>query len=172
MELEDWQLERIDKSVEFLLEMRERYGRKVDVKNVVEVEIPDDISNKNIVIKASNAILKESGAEFIAILLVNQCDHRNLLSELFDAIQPENYSKTFFVDELIANPMANKLVPKYKLCTKKMLEQLSEKYHITIESLPKISLKDIVVRWYGWKIGDVVRVRRTSGEFYYRMVVN
>jgi len=119
MELEDWQLERIDKSVEFLLEIREKYGRKVEAKKVINVEIPDDISNKNIVIKASNAILKESGTEFIAILLVNQCDHQTLLSELFDVIQPENFSKTFFVDELIANPITNKLVPKYKLAPRR-----------------------------------------------------
>lgn len=174
MELEDWQAEKVNESVEFLLKMRNKHGRKMDPKDVVEIDIANDISNKNIVIKTNNAIFKESikGTEFIAILLINQCDRHNLLSELFEAIQPENYRRTFFVDELIANPMANKLVPKYKLCTEKMLRRLLEKYSIVAESLPRIRLRDVAVRWYGWKVGDVVRVKRASGELYYRMVAD
>jgi DNA-directed RNA polymerase subunit H (RpoH/RPB5) len=35
--------------------------------------------------------------------------------------------------------------------------------------LPKMLLRDIIARWYGWKVGDVVKITRRD-EVYYRMI--
>jgi DNA-directed RNA polymerase subunit H (RpoH/RPB5) len=39
------------------------------------------------------------------------------------------------------------------------------------EDLPRIRRSDPIVRWYGFKKGDIIRIERTySGEVYYRTV--
>jgi DNA-directed RNA polymerase subunit H (RpoH/RPB5) len=172
----DWKTQRINTAIDFLLEQRAIRSRLMDIPHepdeVVDLEVADDISNKSIVIKVSNAILSESvrGSNFIVVLHINQYSHDNLLRELLDAIRPQEYCKVFFVDELVANPVGNKMVPKHELCTHKMVEGLLRRYSITLDMLPKIALRDPIVRWYGWKVGDVIKITRPSGELYYRMV--
>src|ERR1700743_357512 len=175
MELTDWQSQRVEASIGFILE--QRINRCVLTNNpqprydVIDLEVADDNSNKSIVIKVSNTILSVSKSpDFIVVLYVNQYNRNNLLRELLDAIHPQNYCRIFFVDELIADPVGNRMVPKHELCTDRMVERLLRKHSITIDALPKIFLRDPIVRWYGWQVGDVVKITRPSGELYYRMV--
>jgi DNA-directed RNA polymerase subunit H (RpoH/RPB5) len=171
--MDAWQLERIDKSIKFLLDRRINgsMGGSWSDYAVIDLEITDD-NPKAIVIKVSNQILVEStkGPNFIVVLHVNQYDHNNLLHELLDAIQPQNYCKVFFIDELVANPIANKMVPNHELCTQDMVDELLKKYSITADMLPKIFLRDPIVRWNAWKVGDIIKITRPS-EVYYRIVV-
>jgi DNA-directed RNA polymerase subunit H len=171
MELTDWQSHRVEASLSFIL--AQRVAKAGTMPDVIEIPLGDDTS-KSIVIKVSNAILNQSSRNpnFIAILYFNQCSRGNLLREVLDELTLRDYSKVFFVDELIANPIGNKMVPKHELCTNKMVDELLHKYSITIDSLPKILVRDPIVRWYGWEVGDVVKVTRPNGELYYRMVVN
>jgi DNA-directed RNA polymerase subunit H (RpoH/RPB5) len=157
----------MDASIEFLLANRSGIPQII-----IDLQV-EDVSNKSIVIKVSNAVLNESvkNSNFVVILHINQYRRDNLLRELLDALRPQEYCKVFFVDELIANPIGNKMVPKHELCTERMVNKLLRKYSITIDALPKILLRDPIVRWYGWKVGDVVKVTRPNGELYYRMVV-
>jgi DNA-directed RNA polymerase subunit H (RpoH/RPB5) len=168
--MESWKSERVDESIKFLLERRS--GSWSDYA-ITELAITDD-NPKAIVIKVSNQILVEStkGPKFIVIPLVNQHSHSNLLHELLDAIQPQNYCKVFFIDELVANPMANKMVPRHELCTQDMIDDLLREHSITTNMLPKIFLRDPIVRWNAWKIGDVIKITRPNGEIYYRIVVD
>lgn len=148
-------------------------SQRVEQTEVVELKVGDDTSNKSVVIKVSNAIFNESArnSNFVVVLYINQYNRSGLLHELLNALTPRDYSKVFFVDELIANPIGNKMVPKHELCTKRMVDRLLREHSITIDALPKILLRDPIVRWYGWEIGDVIRVTRPNGELYYRMVV-
>lgn len=167
MELTEWQSQRMEASLAFILSQR------VEQTEVVELKVGDDTSNKSVVIKVSNAIFNESARDsnFVVVLYINQYNRSGLLHELLNALTPRDYSKVFFVDELIANPIGNKMVPKHELCTKRMVDRLLREHSITIDALPKILLRDPIVRWYGWEIGDVIRVTRPNGELYYRMVV-
>lgn len=167
MELTEWQSQRMEASLAFILSQR------VEQTEIVELKVGDDTSNKSVVIKVSNAIFNESARDsnFVVVLYINQYNRSGLLHELLNALTPRDYSKVFFVDELIANPIGNKMVPKHELCTKRMVDRLLREHSITIDALPKILLRDPIVRWYGWEIGDVIRVTRPNGELYYRMVV-
>lgn len=165
--MESWQRERLEASIQFLLDHRPNGTELLDI------EVTNDSSNKSIVLKVSNTILVESARSpnFVALIYVEQCKRDNLLRELLDEIQPQNYSKVFFVDELVANPVANVLVPKQKRCGEKVVEKLLREYSITVDALPRMLLRDPIARWYGWKVGDVIRVTRSNGEKYHRVVV-
>jgi DNA-directed RNA polymerase subunit H (RpoH/RPB5) len=167
MELTEWQSQRMEASLAFIL------GQRVEQTQVIELRIGDDTSNKSVVIKVSNAIFNESArnSDFVVVLYINQYNRSGLLHELLNALTSRDYSKVFFVDELIANPIGNRMVPKHELCTKGMVDELLRKHSITIDALPKILLRDPIVRWYGWEIGDVIKITRPNGELYYRMVV-
>ena len=171
MELTEWQSQRMERSLEFIL--KQRVNQTGKLPEIIELQVADDTSNKSVVIKVSNAIFSESAknSNFIVVLFINQYNRDGLLHELLDALTSRDYCKVFFVDELIANPIGNKMVPKHKLCTKTMVEKLLCKHSITIDALPKIFLRDPIVRWYGWKIGDVIKITRPNGELYYRIVV-
>ena len=176
MELEIWQSQRVEASISFILD--QRIKRSVLMKNpqpqysVIDLGVTGD-NSKNIVIKVSNAIAKESAKNpnFIVAVYVNQYNRNNLLHELLDIIQPQNYCKVFFVDELISNPIGNKMVPKHEICTERMVERLLQKHSIVVDALPNIFLRDPIVRWYGWEVGDVIKITRPNGELYYRAVV-
>jgi DNA-directed RNA polymerase subunit H (RpoH/RPB5) len=171
MELTKWQSQRMESSLEFILKQRADQTGKLP--EIIELQVADDTSNKSVVIKLSNAIFSEStkNSNFIVVLYINQYNRDGLLHELLDALTSRDYCKVFFVDELIVNPIGNKMVPKHKLCTRIMVEKLLCKRSITIDALPKIFLRDPIVRWYGWKIGDVIKITRPNGELYYRIVV-
>lgn len=172
MELTEWQSQRVEASLAFILSQR---IDKTDgsLPEIVELKIADDTSNKSVVIKVSNAIFNEStrNSNFVVVLHLNQYNRSGLLHELLDVLTSRDYSKVFFVDELIANPIGNKMVPKHELCTKRIIDRLLHRHSITIDALPKILLRDPIVRWYGWKVGDVIKITRPNGEMYYRTVV-
>lgn len=172
MELTEWQCERVEASIAFIIDQRIKLTGG-PLPEVIELQVADDTSNKSVVIKVSNVILAESGknSNFIVILYLNQYSRSGLLYELLDALTLREYSKVFFVDELIANPISNRMVPKHELCTGKMVTKLLHKHSITIDALPKIPSRDPIVRWYGWEVGDVIKLTRPNGELYYRMVV-
>jgi DNA-directed RNA polymerase subunit H (RpoH/RPB5) len=170
MELTDWQFERMSTSLSFI--STQRAAITGIVPEIVELQPTDDTS-RGIVIKANNAMLNQSSRNpnFIVVLHINQYDRPGLLHELLDELRLRDYSKVFFIDELIADPIGNRMVPTHELCTKKMVDELLQRYHIVSQSLPKILLRDPIVRWYGWKVGDVVKITRPNGELYYRIVV-
>lgn len=172
MELTQWQSERVEKSLAFISQQRmERTGI---IPEIIDIQVPDDTPKKSIAIKANNAIFDISARSpnFVVVLYINQYNRDGLLQELLDALLPRDYSKIFFVDELIVNPIDNKMVPKHELCSNKAVTKLLHKYSITIDALPKILLRDPIVRWYGWEVGDIIKVTRPKGELYYRMVVD
>jgi DNA-directed RNA polymerase subunit H (RpoH/RPB5) len=170
MELTDWQLQRMEDALSFI--MTQRAAKTGTMPEVVVLQVTDDTS-KSIVIKVSNAILNQTAKNpnFVVVLYINQCNRDGLLHELLDELALRDYSKVFFIDELIANPISSRMVPNHELCTHKMVKKLLQKYSITIDSLPKMLLRDPIVRWYGWQVGDVVKITRPNGELYYRMVV-
>lgn len=175
--MEDWEKIRTDTSLRFLLEQRTNRAMVMGLPepdiDIIDVEVASDASNKSIVLKVSNTLLLESarGVNFIAVLHVRQCRRDNLLRELLDAIQPQNYSKVFFIDELIAYPVGNCLVPTQEVCDDDMVTNLLQEYSILLDALPQMLLRDPIVRWYGWKIGDVIKITRANGEIYHRIIV-
>lgn len=175
MELSDWQQEKVDIAIDYICDKRDEQRKRLGIEEsdeIIDVKISDD-TEAAIVIKINNSILQEAakGSNFILILYINQYSRNGLLDELFTITQSSNYRNFFFVDELIASPMNNNLVPKYEVCTEEMVFDMLNKYHITIDSLPKLFLKDPAARWNSFEIGNIIRITRPSGGIYYRLVV-
>jgi DNA-directed RNA polymerase subunit H len=68
------------------------------------------------------------------------------------------------------------LVPKHKKLSEKDKKVLLERYRITLNELPRISVKDPAIGKMKLSPGDVVQISRkspTAGDsVYYRCVVN
>jgi len=68
------------------------------------------------------------------------------------------------------------LVPEHSKLNKKEIQELLEKYNISLNGLPKILLTDPAIEKLNLKVGDVIKITRdspTAGKFtYYRVVIN
>lgn len=69
------------------------------------------------------------------------------------------------------------LVPKHRLLTNDEKGQILDRFKVKLKQLPKISIKDPVIRTIAdAKIGDIVEIKRssvTAGEaIYYRVIIN
>ena len=67
------------------------------------------------------------------------------------------------------------LVPKHSKLSDKDKKRLLEKFHVTFNELPKISLKDPAIIDLKLKQGDLVRIERpsktASRSIFYRTVI-
>lgn len=68
------------------------------------------------------------------------------------------------------------LVPEHSKLTKKEIQELLEKYNITVNELPKILSTDPAIEKLNAKLGDIIKITRdspTAGvSIYYRVVIN
>ncbi len=68
------------------------------------------------------------------------------------------------------------LVPEHSKLTKQEIQELLEKYKVTLNDLPKISLTDSAIEKLSLKSGDVIKIIRNSPTagtaIYYRVVAN
>jgi len=68
------------------------------------------------------------------------------------------------------------LVPEHSKLTEKEIQELLEKYNITLNELPKILSIDPAIEKLNTKQGDVIKITRdspTAGiSIYYRVVIN
>lgn len=68
----------------------------------------------------------------------------------------------------------HELVPEHELLGPEEAQKILDKYKITREQLPKILLIDPAIKHLEPKVGDVIRILRTSkfigNSVYYRVV--
>ncbi len=73
------------------------------------------------------------------------------------------------------NILKHRLVPEHVILSEEEKKKLLEKYNIDEKQLPKILVRDPVVKAIGAKPGDVIKIIRKNelvGEVvYYRLVV-
>lgn len=77
--------------------------------------------------------------------------------------------------DLFKNKTRHTLVPKHEVLNDDEVTALCKKHNVTLEKLPVYDKNDPIVRYYGWKVGTVVRIYRQYGaqrepEIYYRIV--
>jgi DNA-directed RNA polymerase subunit H (RpoH/RPB5) len=69
----------------------------------------------------------------------------------------------------------HKLVPKHTILKDKEKDELLRRYKITLNHLPRMITADPMVKKLDAKVGDVIRIDRTSRttgkSVYYRVVV-
>jgi len=90
---------------------------------------------------------------------------------------PENYKfETFQATELYKNRTRHYLVPKHEKLTDEQIAEVLKKYCVSSKNqLPRYDPSDMVVRYYNWPVGTVVKIYRRFGnqrepEDYYRHV--
>jgi DNA-directed RNA polymerases I, II, and III subunit RPABC1 len=69
----------------------------------------------------------------------------------------------FRVQELAFNVTRHVLVPKHELLSVAEATAFLQKYRVTKDDLPKISVTDPVIKYYGWGAGRLVRIKRHFG---------
>jgi DNA-directed RNA polymerase I, II, and III subunit RPABC1 len=93
---------------------------------------------------------------------------KDLTNNIFRSIE------LFPMKVLLFNITKNRLVPKHRLITPDEVKRVLEHYNCTINQLPKIKITDPVVKYYGFKIGNVCEIKRhsliTGDSIYYRLV--
>lgn len=72
--------------------------------------------------------------------------------------------------------LTHNLVPEHRILNDEEKQKLLNKFDIKLIQLPKINLKDPVVKLIKAKVGDVLEIKRnssTAGESnYYRVVIS
>lgn len=67
------------------------------------------------------------------------------------------------------------LVPNHEILSDNEAEKVLEKYKIVKEQLPKIAIDDPAIKEMEPKVGDIVKILRTSKDIgnsvYYRVVI-
>jgi len=89
---------------------------------------------------------------------------RRNLNSIFGKINLE----IFYIDELIFNVTKHHYVPPHVLLNERETEIIYNSYG---KNLPLIDKSDIIVRYYGGKIGNIFKIIRPN-NLYYRKVEN
>jgi DNA-directed RNA polymerase I, II, and III subunit RPABC1 len=72
---------------------------------------------------------------------------------------------TFCYDELYIPVVDHCLVPKHERMTPSEVETLCQQMKTQPTSFPKMTTKDPVSKYYGYKRGNVIRIRRTISQY-------
>jgi len=67
----------------------------------------------------------------------------------------------FDMSHLRWNVSKHKMVPKHQKIEKREIDYISKKYNLkTLDDLPLIDVRDPVVKYFGWRCGDVCKIFR------------
>ncbi|KAL6121070.1 hypothetical protein NUSPORA_02073 [Nucleospora cyclopteri] len=82
--------------------------------------------------------------------------------------------ETFEYKELLFNPTKHQLVPKQRILTGEETKNLLESLNCQIDELPVMLKKDVIARYLGTELNDVIEIIReskTAGKsIYYRAI--
>lgn len=92
----------------------------------------------------------------------------NTISSMEDTIQ------LFSEDELMTDITKHAFMPKFYKLTQEEKNNLVEYYNTPEKNFPAFLRKDAIVRYFDWKVGDMIRIERYNGtthpDIYYRIV--
>lgn len=123
--------------------------------------------------KINNHVTKLKKDNLNLVLLIlgrNNVDDEITISQNrnLDSIFGKIDYEIFYIDELVFNVTKHHYVPSHVLLNEKEAEIIYNSYG---KNLPLIDKSDIIVRYYGGKIGNIFKIIRPN-NLYYRKVEN
>ncbi len=115
--------------------------------------------------------LKKDNLNLVLVILGrNNVDDEITISQKrnLDSIFGKINYEIFYIDELVFNITKHHYVPTHILLNEKESEIIYNSYG---KNLPLIDKSDIIVRYYGGKIGNIFKIIRPN-NLYYRKVEN
>ena len=133
---------------------------ETDAEDQLFVFLPDDDKVGVKTIKQYCEMMKEASVSH-AILVVKQGVTpfaKTALQEMASTYLIEPFRDA----ELLVDVTEHRLVPAHALLSPEDRQALLDRYKLRAEQLPRIQRTDPVARYYGLKVGDVVKIVRPS----------
>ena len=133
---------------------------ETDAEDQLFVFLPDDDKVGVKTIKQYCEMMKEASVSH-AILVVKQGVTpfaKTALQEMASTYLIEHFRDA----ELLVEVTEHRLVPAHALLSPEDRQALLDRYKLRAEQLPRIQRTDPVARYYGLKVGDVVKIVRPS----------
>ena len=133
---------------------------ETDAEDQLFVFLPDDDKVGVKTIKQYCEMMKEASVSH-AILVVKQGVTpfaKTALQEMASTYLIEHFRDA----ELLVDVTEHRLVPAHALLSPEDRQALLDRYKLRAEQLPRIQRTDPVARYYGLKVGDVVKIVRLS----------
>ena len=133
---------------------------ETDAEDQLFVFLPDDDKVCVKTIKQYCEMMKEASVSH-AILVVKQGVTpfaKTALQEMASTYLIEHFRDA----ELLVDVTEHRLVPAHALLSPEDRQALLDRYKLLAEQLPRIQRTDPVARYYGLKVGDVVKIVRPS----------
>ena len=133
---------------------------ETDAEDQLFVFLPDDDKVGVKTIKQYCEMMKEASVSH-AILVVKQGVTpfaKTALQEMASTYLIEHFRDA----ELLVDVTEHRLVPAHALLSPEDRQALLDRYKLRAEQLPRIQRTDPVARYYGLKVGDVVKIVRPS----------
>ena len=133
---------------------------ETDAEDQLFVFLPDDDKVGVKTIKQYCEMMKEASVSH-AILVVKQGVTpfaKTALQEMASTYLIEHFRDA----ELLVDVTEHRLVPAHALLSPEDRQALLDRYRLRAEQLPRIQRTDPVARYYGLKVGDVVKIVRPS----------
>ena len=133
---------------------------ETDAEDQLFVFLPDDDKVGVKTIKQYCEMMKEASVSH-AILVVKQGVTpfaKTALQEMASTYLIEHFRDA----ELLVDVTEHRLVPAHALLSPEDRQALLDRYKLQAEQLPRIQRTDPVARYYGLKVGDVVKIVRPS----------
>ena len=133
---------------------------ETDAEDQLFVFLPDDDKVGVKTIKQYCEMMKEASVSH-AILVVKQGVTpfaKTALQEMASTYLLEHFRDA----ELLVDVTEHRLVPAHALLSPEDRQALLDRYKLRAEQLPRIQRTDPVARYYGLKVGDVVKIVRPS----------
>ena len=133
---------------------------ETDAEDQLFVFLPDDDKVGVKTIKQYCEMMKEASVSH-AILVVKQGVTpfaKTALQEMASTYLIEHFRDA----DLLVDVTEHRLVPAHALLSPEDRQALLDRYKLRAEQLPRIQRTDPVARYYGLKVGDVVKIVRPS----------
>lgn len=156
-----------------LQEFRSIFGPKPDPDRLrISSVLSSDESKRILVIFCGPQLVKVNTMRGIAAQIVNKESLNSLIlilqskitNQAQKAVNEFNFKVELFqITDLLVNITKHVLKPKHQVLTPREKEKLLKKYNLEEKQLPRMSVKDAIVRYYGYEKGQVLKVMY-SGE--------